>query len=137
MEVESELIFKTNEFEIINTKEKGKCVISIKNYHKNDILFIENFLVVPKDEVEGKGLTDHYFWSHKGKEDANAHLVFGLGTFLNHDFKPNTYLSWDMNKKVAIFRATRNISKGDEITLDYEDVWFENLKEPLKLKIAN
>ncbi|HRZ18586.1 MAG TPA: SET domain-containing protein-lysine N-methyltransferase [Methanofastidiosum sp.] len=135
--VEVEPIFQTFDFEIIRTAEKGKCIIANRNFRIGDTLFINNYLKIPKYEVEGKGLTNHYFWSHLGKTDDNAHIVFGLGSFLNHSVRPNTLLEWDIEREVAIFKALREIRKGEELTIDYEEIWFENLQEePITLKAA-
>lgn len=135
MNSDVEFICQTEEFEVVRIKGKGKCVVARKDFGKGAILFVNNYLVVPKDEVEGKRLTDHYFWSHLGKKDKNAHIVFGLGTFLNHNYLPNTSLVWDTEREVAIFSATRDIYRGEEVTLDYEEVWFDGLCDPIVLSM--
>jgi uncharacterized protein len=128
-----EFIYQTDEFEVVRTKDKGKCVMARKDFGEGSILFINNYLAVPKDDLEGKGLNDHYFWSNKGKKDDTAHVVFGIGTFLNHSYLPNTCMVWDTEREVAIFSASREIKKGEEITIDYEEIWFDGLHDPITL----
>jgi len=38
--------------------------------------------------------------------------------FMNHSCKPNTYDQWDADN-LAEFRVTKNITKGEELTYDY------------------
>lgn len=52
-----------------------------------------------------------------------------FGSLINHSYQPNTYLKWK-NKKWYVV-ASRNIKKGEEITLDYNNTpWYIKGPEP-------
>lgn len=62
--------------------------------------------------------------------ESGAALALGLGSMCNHDTGPNAEVVADHARTELVFRATRAIAAGDEITIAYrgrEDrrgLWF-------------
>tara|TARA_B100000214_G_scaffold334669_1_gene277495 strand:- start:733 stop:1041 length:309 start_codon:yes stop_codon:yes gene_type:complete len=53
----------------------------------------------------------------------NLNITKNFGRLINHSWKPNSSLEYKNNTYIVI--ASKNIKKGDEITLDYRNTpWF-------------
>ena len=37
---------------IINTKEKGRCVFADKDYKKDDVIEVCEYIIIPQDQIE-------------------------------------------------------------------------------------
>ncbi len=55
--------------------------------------------------------------------------------FMNHSCKPNTYDQWDA-ENLAEFRATKNITEGDELTYDYNKEQYD-YKSPFECRCGS
>lgn len=55
--------------------------------------------------------------------------------FMNHSCKPNTFDQWN-NSNVSEFKANTNISKGEELTYDYNKEQY-NYKSPFECQCGN
>ena len=85
-------------------------------------------LVIPRGQwraIEPTIVGDYCFeW------DGGAALALGVGSMCNHDAEPNAEVVADHARTELVFRATRPIAEGDEITIAYrgrEDrrgLWF-------------
>jgi hypothetical protein len=75
-------------------------------------------------------LSDYYFlWR---KDPPELAIALGNGSLFNHSFAPNAHFERDLPRTRILFRALRDIAKGEEITVNYngepddpEPVWFE------------
>ena len=78
----------------------GQGVIANRNIRKGDNI--------------GNGIEFKYFIPY---------VTENLGVWINHSFNPNSTLVW--NNRAWIIVVTRNIFKGEEITLNYENTpWY-------------
>jgi len=68
-----------------------------------------------------KRLEDYYF-DAKGRYA----LFLGFGSIYNHSDDPNADYTINVKRKVATFKATRTIRKGEEILISYGERWFKS-----------
>jgi SET domain-containing protein len=109
---------------------KGRGMFATKKIKKGTI--IEICPVIPIKKREWKDMDEtilsHYAfeWGSTGKD---ACLVLGHGSIYNHSYDPNADNFNDMENVCMEFVATRDIAKGEEITINYndDDCWHEPL----------
>ena len=98
-------------------------------------------LVIPDQATsEQRSLLDttvlyNYYFSW-GAEANEAALALGFGSLYNHSYSPNAHYVKDLDRRKIDFVAIRNISAGDEITVNYngdpeslKPLWFDPAKE--------
>lgn len=75
-----------------------------------------------KDIIHQTHLHDYYFnWGENGL----AAIALGFGSLYNHAADPNADYYMDFEGRTINFFACRDISAGEEITIDYgERLWF-------------
>ncbi|MCR4261041.1 MAG: SET domain-containing protein [Candidatus Colwellbacteria bacterium] len=102
------------------SKGKGRGVFAESSIKKGQIIETCPVIVLPKKDtklIEKTGLYDYYFGWGKGlKESA---IALGYGSLYNHSFDPNALYIKDFKKELLIFKARRNIKKGEEILVNY------------------
>ncbi len=105
--------------EIKRTPNKGLGVFALKDFKEDEI--IENCPVLIFDTKGRKNLEktllSHYIYPWRSTR--GAALVFGYGSIYNHSYSPNA--DWKQNFKTnsMVYRAIKNIKKGEEITVNY------------------
>ena len=131
----------------------GKGVFAAKNFKEGDLVAISPTVVLPKFDVANIGsdrrtIIQNYCIAHPDV----AHVVlfpFGLGSMANHavPMKANMKLEWhwwneeEKERKMSstayelgdspfvqldiAYKATRDISDGEELTYDYGNDWAE------------
>lgn len=105
--------------EIKRTSSKGLGVFALKDFKEGEI--IESCPVLIFDTKGRKNLEktilSHYIYPWRSTR--GAALVFGYGSIYNHSYSPNA--DWKQNFKTnsMIYRAIKNIIKGEEITVNY------------------
>lgn len=99
--------------------KKGRGVFALKDFKEGDI--IENapvLIFTPKERKHlEKTLLNYYIYPWRSTRGAS--LALGFGSIFNHSFSPNA--DWKQNFKTQnmVYRAIKNIKKGDEITVNY------------------
>jgi len=93
---------------------------------------------IDKSPIEGKGVFMERDTNKNSEIDVGIdfdflgllpHVTPDFGSWINHSYNPNTYLKWKNNKWYVI--ASKNIKKGEEITLNYEKTpWYIKGPEP-------
>jgi SET domain-containing protein len=63
-----------------------------------------------------------YFFNIRGR---NAVLT-GFGWIYNHSEDPNVDYEFNFKHRIMVFKAERNIKKGEELYVSYGDDWFES-----------
>lgn len=94
-------------FEIIETSNSGKAVVSKTHFYPNDVVAV----------FTGFLLKEITLFTLQIKPGLHIHDPFFMGRIL-HSCSPNT--SCDMEN--LVFTATKEIMPGDIITMDYEEV---------------
>ena len=129
----------------------GKGLFAAKDFQEGEIVTISPTMVIPKDEAEAVGYSTRSIIQNYCMSLPNiSSLVlfpFGLSALANHargdraNIEPEWYW-WDEEEKESktalslealraapfaqldiAYRATRNISHGDELMFDYGDAW--------------
>jgi SET domain-containing protein len=63
-----------------------------------------------------------YFFNIRGR---NAVLT-GFGWIYNHSEEPNVDYEFNFKHRIMVFKAERDIKKGEELYVSYGDDWFES-----------
>ncbi|MDQ2697107.1 MAG: SET domain-containing protein, partial [Pseudomonadota bacterium] len=70
--------------------------------------------------AESRSLSD-YLWQW---ENDGLALALGYGSVYNHTDAPNLEEERNYRQKAMVFRASRDIQPGEELTVRYRVVWF-------------
>ena len=122
------------------SRKKGKGVFSKKNIAKGVIIDIAHIILISNkdwDLIEDTVLSNYSFeWDDqklKGKYDSAISL--SISQFINHSYNPNVRYRYNYKNKAIEYITIRDISKGEEITVNYNGesfdkspVWF-NVEE--------
>ena len=116
------VLFSIRNIEIQYSKIGGKGVFAKKPIKKGSIVEESPFIAIYKDEVVGK-LLDYVF----DLDDHCYALCFGYGSIYNHSKKYN--VQYEINARIdssLLFRAKKDIEKGEELIINYGDGWIES-----------
>ena len=94
--------------------EAGKGVFTMSPIKKGDIVEICHVLIFKA--IEEPSWLDPYSYIWDGD---NFALALGYGSLYNHCYFANLEYSKNFKDGVIVFSATRNIQKGEELTIDY------------------
>jgi len=96
----------------------GYGVFAAKNIKKGEIIE-ECYIIITKGK--DKALEDYYF-DAKGKDA----ILTGYGIIYNHCDEDNAEYTLNIKRRLATFKALRNIKKGEEIFISYGNEWFSS-----------
>lgn len=106
-------------FEVKRISGKGRGIFATHNIAKGET--IESCPVIPLTPKERKHAekTELRYYIYPWRSTRGAAVVLGYGFIYNHSFKPNA--DWKQNFKTTcmVYKAIRNIKKGEEITINY------------------
>src|SRR3989344_9461836 len=81
--------------------------------------------VTQDPDIEKTAIGNYYFaWNQK-----YSATVLGYGSLINHSYTPNAQYVYNYHKKLMVFRAIKNIKKGEEIFTNYN--YFPRSKKKL------
>ena len=110
----------TSRLRVRAAHRKGRGVFANRRIRKGEIVEIAPVIVVtPEDERcfrELELINYCYNWGSKGNQTA---FVLGFGCLYNHSYSPNVEHHQRLKRKEMVFRALRNIAKGEEVTHNY------------------
>ena len=100
----------------------------------DSIIEICPVILIPEKDIElikKTSLNNYYFeW---GENLKSGIIALGYGSVYNHNYSPNAVYTFDFESNSVYFYALREISAGEEITINYngvpankEKVWFDN-----------
>ncbi|MFH1840624.1 MAG: SET domain-containing protein [Candidatus Shapirobacteria bacterium] len=102
-----------------NFKNKGRGIIALKNFKKREI--VEVCPIIPLTPKERKRcentVLDQYIYPWRSTR--GACMVLGYGSIYNHSFEPNADWKQNFRTVTMVYRAIKNIKKGEEITVNY------------------
>src|SRR3989344_392955 len=93
-------------------------VFSTTAIHKGETIETASVLVVPREDysiLKTTILRNYYFMWGK----VTVGICFGYGPMYNHSYNPNASYHKHINKQLVEFTALKDISKGEEITINY------------------
>jgi SET domain-containing protein len=101
-----------------NINGKGRGVFAQKPFTKGEIIERAPAIVIPKEQVEFIDKTvlfDYYYcWG-----ESEIAIALGLGSLYNHSYQPNCFYVRKTEDKIIEYIAHRDISVGEEITINY------------------
>lgn len=86
---------------------------------------------VKEEEYLEKTKLREYYFLYNNKYHC---IVLGYGSLYNHSFTPNAKIYRDYKNKLLVFKAIKNIKKGEEITYKYMEE--DELKKYPEYKIV-
>ncbi|OHD55238.1 MAG: hypothetical protein A2Y33_16255 [Spirochaetes bacterium GWF1_51_8] len=109
----------------------GLGVFAVADIPQGEVLEIAPVIVIPNNRE--KEILDilpspidryPYEWETSsrnapGRMIMSYAIVLGYGSLYNHSLEPNAMHERDLRKKTMIYKALRNIAKGEEIFIDY------------------
>jgi SET domain-containing protein len=119
------------------SEKKGRGVFAKINIKKNTIIDIAYVVPIPNKEYTKirKTILYNYCYIWEDPEHMPAFrnaITLSISQFINHSFEPNVKYLYDYENKAIEFSAIRNISKGEEILVNYNGLvddkspmWFE------------
>ncbi len=123
----SSILYKNNIY-VKKSKIQGYGVFAGKKIKKGERIEQCYFVIV---QGKDKKLDNMYFDIKKKNG-----VILGYGSIYNHQDNPNATYTFSMAKRVATFKATRDIKKDEEIFISYGDEWFSSRKKQAKTKKA-
>lgn len=98
---------------------KGRGVFAARDFTSGEVIEVCPVIVLTADErlILEKTILDFYTYPWKTEKDGA--IVLGYGSLYNHSFEPNARVLWRYATKTLALRATRNISSGEEILVNY------------------
>ena len=113
-----------------NILNKGRGVFASQDINEGEIIEEAHVIIIDKDQcshIEKTILDDYVFlW------EESCAAVLGNGMMYNHSYEPNALYIRDLENKIMIYRALKNISTGEEIFINYngdpkckDPVWFD------------
>lgn len=108
---------------------KGRGVFAAKDFREGDVIEVCPALILPKKDyklIDESEMSNYIFaW---GEDDEGYAVCFGYGSIYNHSHEPNAKFEKDLEKQHFVFKAIRDIQKGEEICTDYG--WEEDSSLP-------
>ena len=103
----------------VRESRHGRGVFALRRFAKGEPVEVCPILEVPEDEVTGQ-LGDYVFSS---LSEGNVLLLLGFGMLYNHSARAN--LEYVQDEDTMTFLATRTVKRGDELTINYGEEWWE------------
>ncbi len=119
------------------SKRKGRGVFAKKNIAKDVIIDIAYIILISNkdwDLIEDTILSNYSFeWDDpKCIGEYDSAISLSVSQFINHSYEPNIKYDYDYKNKCIKYITLREISKGEEITVNYNGepsndspMWFE------------
>ena len=119
------------------SEKKGKGAIAKKPIKKGTIVDVAYVIPLPNKEYKKVSQTVLYNYCYiwedpKHKPEYKNAIALSISQFINHSYKPNLKYLYDYENKAIEFSAIKNISQGEELTVNYNalvddksPMWFE------------
>ncbi|MFX0006026.1 MAG: SET domain-containing protein-lysine N-methyltransferase [Promethearchaeota archaeon] len=119
------------------SEKKGRGVFAKIDIQKDTIIDIAYVVPIPNKDYNKirKTILYNYCYIWEDPEHMPAFrnaITLSISQFINHSFEPNVKYLYDYENKAIEFSAIRDITKGEEILVNYnglvEDqspMWFE------------
>jgi SET domain-containing protein len=125
-----------NKIVVKNISKNHRGVFATASIKKGEVIEICPVIPMPVGQtkyVEKTFLTNYYFvWGPKNQPA----IILGFGSMYNHSYSPNAEYIERVKDKQAVFKALRDIRKGEEVTHNYngeadnqKKLWFKVKKK--------
>jgi SET domain-containing protein len=102
--------------------DAGRGVFASEDILEGEIIETAPVVVLPQKDyrilARTKLLTYGFNWTDEKDQVA---IVLGWGSMYNHSYRPNAVYSKDRENFVFLFTALKEIKKGEEITVNYNN----------------
>jgi SET domain-containing protein len=105
--------------EIKTTRNKGRGVFAAKDFGTGEIIEICPILPLTPTERKHCEKTLLAYYIYPWRSTRSAALVFGYGSIYNHSYIPNADWKQNFRDTTMVYRATKPIKRGEEITINY------------------
>ncbi len=99
--------------------KKGRGVFALKNFKEGEIIEkcpVINVTPTERKHCEKTILANYiYPW----RSTLSGSIVLGYGSLYNHSFNPNADWKQNFKNESMVYRALRDIKRGEEITVNY------------------
>jgi hypothetical protein len=112
----------------IKKNRKGRGIYAGRTFKKGECI-LRNPVIIFKDG-DAKGLIHQYTFEW---DDGTSALALGLGSLMNHSFKPNVTYRYKFRQRELWFIAYREIKKWEELVFNYNHD--PDDKTPMKFKV--
>ena len=106
-------------FDLVRIPGKGLGLFANRAIATGEI--IESCPLLPLTPTERKHsektILNHYIYPWRSTR--SACVVFGYGSIFNHSYTPNADWKQDFRSIRMVYKAIRDIKKGEEITINY------------------
>jgi hypothetical protein len=97
---------------------KIRGILAVKDIKKGHV--VERcpvvLMSVSNDEYLDKTALKNYYFEWNKKFSA---VVLGYGSLYNHSYTPNAQYVYNYHKKLMVYRAIKDIKKGEELFINY------------------
>jgi len=106
------------------SKSKGKGAFAKKSISKGTIIDVANVVLITNNDykkIKNTQLYNYcYIWEDPKLKPAfkNA-ITLSVSQFINHSYTPNLRYLYDYKNKAIEYSAIEDISKGEELTMNY------------------
>ncbi|MFX0082818.1 MAG: SET domain-containing protein [Candidatus Hodarchaeota archaeon] len=119
------------------SKKKGKGLFAKEFIPKGEIIDVAYIILISNKDwnsIKNTILSNYSFeWDDpKCKGEYDSAISLSVSQFINHSYEPNVKYTYDYKNKCIKYITLRDISKGEEITVNYNGepfnktpVWFE------------
>lgn len=118
-----EKLIKNDYLFVSNAGHKGRGVFTSKLLKKGELIEICPVIEVSFKDHQGLigNILENYtfVWNTKKK---SAAILLGFGSLYNHTTNPNADYTKKLKEGVMVFKATKTIKKGEEITINYGEM---------------
>jgi hypothetical protein len=119
-------VFSPSKLQWTKTDNGDYTVKANGNFYKGDIVEICPIIMLEDSVQSIKTLNDKVFEIDKSQNMYG--VVLGYGTLYRHSQKPNLDFAYNKSTRQMHFIAKRNISKNEELTIDYgKDYWEQRM----------
>jgi len=112
------------------SEKKGRGVFAKKNIAKGKMIDVAHIILISNNDwnlIENTVLSNYSFeWDElKCKGEYESAISLSVSQFINHSYDPNVKYIYDYKNKCIEYITLRGISKGEEITVNYNGEPFD------------
>jgi hypothetical protein len=106
------------------SKSKGKGAFAKKSISKGTIIDVANVVLITNNDYKKIKKTQLYNYCYiwedpKHKPAFKNAITLSVSQFINHSYTPNLRYLYDYKNKAIEYSAIEDISKGEELTMNY------------------
>lgn len=105
--------------EVRRTAKKGRGVFALKDFKEGEIIEKCPVINITPKERKHCEKTVLNFYIYPWRSTRSGSVVLGYGSIYNHSFNPNADWKQNFKEENMVYRALKEIKKGEEVTVNY------------------